>query len=162
IYVLKINLHGFNSDNNSDRTKTQISFGSSGHAIIISFSVVDKFLCNISRRHQTMGLGFVVGVLGVLILSHAAYSTIQYRSLLKITEEDFSAPPLNVVVELILGLVLCMWAALTVPGKFLSILPHSEENRIVSLPANLEFINFNHRGKAFPLDVDMKLKLKLK
>jgi hypothetical protein len=35
----------------------------------------------------------------------------------------------QVVVELLLGLVLCMWAALTVPGKFLSIQPHSEENR---------------------------------
>jgi len=35
----------------------------------------------------------------------------------------------QVVVELLLGLVFCMWAALTVPGKFLSIQPHSEENR---------------------------------
>lgn len=35
----------------------------------------------------------------------------------------------QVMVELLLGLVLCMWAALTVPGKFLSIHPHSEENR---------------------------------
>lgn len=33
------------------------------------------------------------------------------------------------VVELIAGLGLCLWAALTVPGKFLSILPHSDENR---------------------------------
>ncbi|XP_057462847.1 membrane magnesium transporter-like [Actinidia eriantha] len=105
-----------------------------------------------------MGLGFAVGVLGVVILSHAAYSTIQYRSLLKITEEEFSGPPMNVVVELILGLVFCMWAALSVPGKFLSILPHSEENRVVSLPANMDFMIFNHRAKAFPLDVDMKLK----
>ncbi|XP_051131022.1 membrane magnesium transporter [Andrographis paniculata] len=105
-----------------------------------------------------MGAGFIVGVVGVLILSHAAYSTIQYRSLLKITEEVFSGPPINVVIELIAGLVLCMWAALTVPGKFLSILPHSDENRVVSLPANLDFMIFNHRGKAFPLDMDVKLK----
>jgi hypothetical protein len=35
----------------------------------------------------------------------------------------------QVVAELLLGLVFCMWAALTVPGKFLSILPHSEQNR---------------------------------
>ncbi|CAL5387851.1 hypothetical protein ACSBR2_002882 [Camellia fascicularis] len=105
-----------------------------------------------------MGLGFVVGVLGVLILSHAAYSTIQYRSLLKITEEEFSGPPMNVVVELILGLGFCMWAALTVPGKFRSIVPYSDDNRVVSLPANMDFMIFNHRGKAFPLDVDMKLK----
>ncbi|KAI3447570.1 hypothetical protein Pfo_004235 [Paulownia fortunei] len=105
-----------------------------------------------------MGLGFAVGVLGVLILSHAAYSTIQYRSLLKITEEQFSGPPINVLIELIAGMVFCMWAALTVPGKFLSILPHSDENRVVTLSANLDFMIFNHRGKAFPWDMDMKLK----
>ncbi|XP_062166577.1 membrane magnesium transporter-like [Alnus glutinosa] len=105
-----------------------------------------------------MGSGFVVGVFGALILAHAAYSTIQYRGLSKITEDEFSGPPLNVVVELLLGLVFCMWAALTVPGKFLSIQPHSEENRIVSLPANLDFMIFNHRGKVFPLEMDLKLK----
>ncbi|CAI9762086.1 unnamed protein product [Fraxinus pennsylvanica] len=105
-----------------------------------------------------MGAGFVVGVLGVLFLSHAAYSTIQYRSLLKITEDEFTGPPINVVMELIAGLVLCMWAALTVPGKFLSILPQSDENRVVALPSNLDFMIFNHRGKAFPLSIDAKLK----
>ncbi|KAF5750411.1 hypothetical protein HS088_TW03G00747 [Tripterygium wilfordii] len=105
-----------------------------------------------------MGIGFAVGVLGVLLLAHAAYSTIQYRGLLKITEEEFSGPPINVVVELLLGLVFSMWAALTVPGKFLSIHPDSEENRIVSLPANLDFMIFNHRGKAVLSGVNMKLK----
>ncbi|KAK9289811.1 hypothetical protein L1049_007971 [Liquidambar formosana] len=105
-----------------------------------------------------MGLGFVVGVFGVLILAHAAYSTIQYRGLLKIMEEEFSGPPINVVAELLLGLALCMWAALTVPGKFLSIHPDSEENRIVSLPANLDFMIFNHRGKVFPPEMNLKLK----
>nr|GMC48787.1 membrane magnesium transporter [Ipomoea batatas] len=140
-----------------------------------------------------MSIGFLVGTFGVLILSHAAYSTIQYRALLKITEEEFSGPPINVVMELIIGLVLCIWAALIVPGKFLSIHPQSEENRwlygvdnrvsivayglhlfvpgkflsihpqseenrVVALPANLDFMIFNHRGKAFPLEVDFKLK----
>jgi hypothetical protein len=40
---------------------------------------------------------------------------------------------MQVVVELIVGLVLCMWAALTVPGNFLSIHPHSDENRLLFL-----------------------------
>lgn len=40
---------------------------------------------------------------------------------------------IQVVIELLLGLVLCMWAALTVPGKFLSIHPDSEENRYADL-----------------------------
>ncbi|KAI9153337.1 hypothetical protein LWI28_009785 [Acer negundo] len=106
-----------------------------------------------------MGLGFVVGVVGVVILSHAAYSTIQYRSLLKIMEEEFSGPPMNVVVELLLGLVLCMWAALTVPGNFLSIKLDTDENRMVSLPGNLDFMIFNHRGKVFSSEMDMKLKI---
>ncbi|XP_010558170.1 PREDICTED: membrane magnesium transporter [Tarenaya hassleriana] len=105
-----------------------------------------------------MGLGLAIGVFGVLILAHAAYSTIQYRGLLKIMEEEFSGPPMNVVLELIIGLILCMWAALTVPGKFLSIHPDSEENRVVSLSDNLDFMIFNHRGQLFPPEIEMKLK----
>uniref|UniRef100_A0A2P2JZL8 Uncharacterized protein n=1 Tax=Rhizophora mucronata TaxID=61149 RepID=A0A2P2JZL8_RHIMU len=65
---------------------------------------------------------------------------------------------MQVVLELLLGLVFCMWAALTVPGKFLSIHPYSEENRIVSLPSNVDFMIFNHRGKVLSLETDMKLK----
>lgn len=38
---------------------------------------------------------------------------------------------MQVVIELLVGFVLCMWAGLTVPGKFLSILPYSEENRYI-------------------------------
>ncbi|CAK8543879.1 unnamed protein product [Lathyrus sativus] len=105
-----------------------------------------------------MALALTVGVFGALVIFHAAYSTIQYKSLLKITEEEFTSPPFDVVIELFVGLLLCFWAALTVPGKFLSIHPQSDENRIVSLPANLDFMIFNHRGKVFPLETDLKLK----
>ncbi|XP_061954985.1 membrane magnesium transporter-like [Populus nigra] len=103
-------------------------------------------------------VGFVNGFVGVLILSHAAYSTTQYEGLLKITEDEFSGPPFNVVVELIVALVLCTWAAITVPGIFLSIHPHSDDNRMVSFPDNLDFIIFNHRGKVFVPEINMKLK----
>ena len=34
-----------------------------------------------------MGFEFLIGGFGVLILAHAAYSTIQYKGLLKILEE---------------------------------------------------------------------------
>nr|GMC56584.1 membrane magnesium transporter [Ipomoea batatas] len=43
------------------------------------------------------------------------------------------------------------------PGSFIHT-SQSEENRVVALPANLDFMIFNHRGKAFPLEVDFKLK----
>ncbi|KAL5550692.1 hypothetical protein UlMin_000868 [Ulmus minor] len=74
-----------------------------------------------------MGVSFTVGVFRVLILAHAAYSTIQYGGLLKITEEEFSGPPMNVMVELILGSVFCIWVALTVLGKFLLIHPNLDK-----------------------------------
>ncbi|KAH7655202.1 Membrane magnesium transporter protein [Dioscorea alata] len=104
------------------------------------------------------GVGFAMGVLGGLLLAHAAYTTIQYRGMLKIVEEEFSGPPMNVVVELLIAMTLCMVAGLTVPGKFLSILPDSDDNRVVSLPANLDFMIFNHRGRVLPSDADLKLK----
>lgn len=47
------------------------------------------------------------------------------------------------MAELLLGLVFCIWAALTVPGKFLSIQPYSEENRYgFSLCVSLKFMRF--------------------
>ncbi|KAL8154299.1 hypothetical protein V2J09_012059 [Rumex salicifolius] len=106
-----------------------------------------------------MGSGLIIGILGLLFLSHAAYSTIQYRGLLKIMEEEFSGPPMTVVLELILGFMLCMYAGLSVPGKFLAINPDSEENRIISLPDNLDFMTFNHRGRVILTGAEMKLKL---
>ncbi|XP_022767309.1 membrane magnesium transporter-like isoform X2 [Durio zibethinus] len=101
-----------------------------------------------------MGLGFMIGVFGVLILSHAAYSTIQYRGLLKIMEEEFSGPPMNVVLELLLGFFFCIWAALTVPGNFLSIHPESEENRLDYLKLMLFFIHTSLAERRHTLEKD--------
>ncbi|KAF3334529.1 membrane magnesium transporter-like protein [Carex littledalei] len=56
-----------------------------------------------------------------------------------------------VVIELLVGLGLCLWAGVAVPTKFLSIVPDSDENRVVSLPDNLDFMIFNHRGKKLDL-----------
>ena len=54
----------------------------------------------------------------------------------------------QVVAELLLGLVLCMWAALTVPGKFLSIQPNSEENRYGFFPCS----SFKFKRFSFQFD----------
>ncbi|PWA35129.1 Magnesium transporter [Artemisia annua] len=74
-------------------------------------------------------MSFAVGILAITMLLHAAYSTIQYRALLKITEDEFTGPPYEVMVELMLVLILSLFAGLTVPGNFKSILPDSDENR---------------------------------
>jgi len=101
-------------------------------------------------------LDFAIGVVGALLLAHAAYATVIYRGALKIREEEFTYPPFQVIIEVAVSLILCLWAALIVPGTFLPILPDSKENRVVALPANLDFMIFNHRGKVFPPKLEPK------
>lgn len=62
--------------------------------------------------------------------------------------EDFCVSPLDLVAlqvlgELLLGLMFCMWAALTAPGKFLSIHSHSEENRYWCIFICFHFVNWD-------------------
>ncbi|XP_024379174.1 membrane magnesium transporter [Physcomitrium patens] len=91
-----------------------------------------------------------VGVFGALLLANAAVSTVLYRGDLKIRDEEFTFPSAQVVFEVALSLVLCLWAALKIPGSFLPILSDAKENRVTMFPANLDFMVFNHRGKLFP------------
>ncbi|MCO5577114.1 hypothetical protein L7F22_030937 [Adiantum nelumboides] len=76
-----------------------------------------------------MGVNLVIGLLGVLVLAHAAFATVQYRGILKVRDEEFFWPPFQVVMEICVSLVLCFWAALRVPGQFLPILPDLEGDR---------------------------------
>lgn len=60
------------------------------------------------------------------------------------------------MAELIVGLVLCMWAALTVPGNFISIHPHSDENRYLFLCfSGIKFMNWH--GFLFVVGLKMLL-----
>ncbi|KAL2631266.1 hypothetical protein R1flu_015952 [Riccia fluitans] len=86
------------------------------------------------------GADFMLGLLGVIVLAHAAYATILYRGELKIKEEEFIRPPLPVLLEIVISLALCFWGALRVPGTFLPVLPDAKENRVVTLHANLDFM----------------------
>ncbi|CAM6117340.1 unnamed protein product [Calypogeia fissa] len=103
-----------------------------------------------------MKVDVVIGAIGILILAHAAHLTISYRGVLKLKGEEFSFAPPQVLAEVFLSVLLCFWAALRVPGTFLPILPDSKENRVVALPANLDFMMFNHRGKLFPPALESK------
>ncbi|GAB2273032.1 hypothetical protein Dimus_007843, partial [Dionaea muscipula] len=105
-----------------------------------------------STRFNSIGLGFTLDSLDVLLLFHAAFSTIQYRVLLKITEEEFSGPPLNVILELILDYMLCMYAGLAVLGNFQSILSDSEEKQA---PTEVPEWNNIFKDSTLPLVVNI-------
>eukprot|EP00250_Pteridium_aquilinum_P006780 c16623_g1_i1 orf=180-506(+) len=104
-----------------------------------------------------MGVDFLIGFVGLVVLGHAALSTVQYRGVLKVRDEEFNWPPFQVLIEVCISLILCFWAALKVPGQFLPILPDLDGDRLTHLSENLDFMTFNHRGKVFPLNMDGKL-----
>lgn len=96
-------------------------------APVVSLFLFSRHLVPLLFGNQkiAMGIGFVIGVVGGLLLSHAAYATVQCnknpnlisdlgfffffpeiflltlmssadRGVLKIVEEEFSGPPINV------------------------------------------------------------------
>lgn len=86
---------------------------------------------------------------GLAGLTHAAYSAAQHRSYLRLTEEDFSQLPLDVVAQTVLSLLLCCFGIIGISGKFKPIQITSEwENKNWDNIANrTSFYSFTHRGK---------------
>lgn len=69
---------------------------------------------------------------------------------------------MQVIIEVAVSLILCLWAALIVPGTFLPILPDSKENRFVYLVLtghNLLDINIHTyiHSTILPLQCPMQL-----
>ncbi len=68
--------------------------------------------------------------LGIIILFHSAYSCLHYRSIISSsTLDDFlqekgystSSPPKDVVFEVLLGFMLCLFGQILAVGKFLPV-----------------------------------------
>ena len=61
------------------------------------------------HRQETGTMALIVTSLGALLVLHSTYSCLHYRSLALAADiQDASSPPADVVVEVILGFVLCL------------------------------------------------------
>ncbi|KAK7090605.1 ER membrane protein complex subunit 5-like [Littorina saxatilis] len=92
-------------------------------------------------------------IFGLVALAHAAYSSAQHRTYLRLTEQDFTMLPLDILVQCLLGLLLTCYGVVQVAGSFKEIRASSEqENKTWDMLSNRGGFNiFNHRGKAmFP------------
>lgn len=105
-----------------------------------------------------MALGQVAMAVGLLLLGHASYSTIQYREQLKFSDGAFVRPPIEIVVELVAALLACLVAGVSSFGAFSSISLQADNNRVVELPELVDFMTFNHRRKALPLQLSISAK----
>ncbi|KAI8427388.1 hypothetical protein MSG28_001943 [Choristoneura fumiferana] len=95
-------------------------------------------------------LNKMIIIVGFISLFHSAYSAAQHRSYLRITAQEFTGLPLDIVVQAVTSLFAVMWGVLNVAGNLREIPAGAELNATKwdtqrNLPS---FYIFNHRGKA--------------
>ncbi|XP_025079630.1 membrane magnesium transporter 1-like [Pomacea canaliculata] len=88
--------------------------------------------------------------LGLIALAHAAYSAAQHRTYLRLTEQEFTMLPHDILLQCILGLLLTCYGVVNVAGNFKEIRASAEqENKTWDMLGNRGGFNmFHHRGKA--------------
>ncbi|CAM1296404.1 MMGT1 (predicted) [Pycnogonum litorale] len=92
---------------------------------------------------------FLTGI-GLMSLVHVAYSAAQHRSYLRITEQEFTGLPANIVIQGLISLFMTMYGVVYVSGEFKAIRATVElENKSFETFRNRpSFYSLNHRGKA--------------
>lgn len=85
--------------------------------------------------------------LGFFLLLHAAYSSAQHRTYLRITEQEFKSLPIDVTLQAIAGLGVLIFSILQIVGNLKEI--RTVQNKSWETLSNLSsFYHFQHRGKA--------------
>ena len=98
-----------------------------------------------------MGFNFdkvCVGI-GLLSLLHAAYSAAQHRTYLRLTEQEFTLLPLDILLQTLASLVLTCYGLVRVVGVFRDIMASGdlEKKMWENVTNRASFYTFNHRGK---------------
>lgn len=93
--------------------------------------------------------GRTLVTVGIISLIHAGYSAVQYKTYLKLIEEEFANLPADIIVQVIFSLTLSVFGIVKVAGELKDIhaaaeLAHRSWETFGNRPS---FYNFNHRGK---------------
>eukprot|EP00029_Vermamoeba_vermiformis_P008042 TRINITY_DN3655_c0_g1_i1.p1 TRINITY_DN3655_c0_g1~~TRINITY_DN3655_c0_g1_i1.p1 ORF type:complete len:116 (-),score=38.07 TRINITY_DN3655_c0_g1_i1:143-490(-) len=100
-----------------------------------------------------MGLGSkLITVLGAAILIHSGFLAFQHRLYLSSVEEPFTTLPLNITIEVLIGLVVSSWGVIGWSGQFkpikmTTIMAQKTFDMFDNRP---NFNVFNTRGRAVP------------
>ncbi|XP_013411864.1 membrane magnesium transporter 1 [Lingula anatina] len=95
-------------------------------------------------------------IIGLVSLGHAAYSATQHRTYLRLTEQEFTWLPADILAQCVLSLLLTCYGIVQVSGEFKDIRAAGElENKTWETLSNRpSFYTFNHRGKALYADME--------
>ncbi|XP_017879599.1 membrane magnesium transporter 1 [Ceratina calcarata] len=88
--------------------------------------------------------------IGLMSILHTAYSAAQHRSYLRITEQEFIALPIDILIQGIVSLFMVMYGVMYIAGDFKEIRAVVDlENKSWETLRNLpSFQIFSHRGRA--------------
>ena len=98
-----------------------------------------------------MGFSFdkLLMIVGLLALLHAAYSAAQHRSYLRLTEQDFTSLPVDILVQSVVGLYITCHAVIRTLSNFreIRVAGDVEKKTWENFMNRTSFYCFNHRGK---------------
>jgi len=86
---------------------------------------------------------------GILSLLHAGYSTVQYRTYLKLIEEEFVRTPIDISVQVLISVLMAVIGIVQVAGELKDIHAAAElaSKSWETLGNRPSFYHFNHRGR---------------
>jgi hypothetical protein len=93
----------------------------------------------------------VVLIVGLCSLLHAAFSAAQYRSYLRVSEQQFTGSlPLDIIVQAFLSLMVTLYSVVSISGAFKVIQAdddYAKKRHDILFSAQSSFFTFNHRGR---------------
>uniref|UniRef100_A0A914Y0M3 Membrane magnesium transporter n=1 Tax=Panagrolaimus superbus TaxID=310955 RepID=A0A914Y0M3_9BILA len=91
----------------------------------------------------------IVTIISLASLLHCAYSAAQHNSFLRLTGQEFNQLPLDIVIQTVVSLLVCIFATTFLTGDFQTIRVDKEVTRkswdtVGNCPS---FYTFDHRSK---------------
>mmetsp|Transcript_10434 Transcript_10434/g.20879 ORF Transcript_10434/g.20879 Transcript_10434/m.20879 type:complete len:124 (-) Transcript_10434:193-564(-) len=92
---------------------------------------------------------WVITWIGIIVLCHAGYSTIQYRKYLRLVGEEFVSSPADIYLEVLLGFLISFFGVINMSEELLPIRMAETYYQKTVDDTNFrpEFMSFNHRGR---------------
>eukprot|EP01102_Stenamoeba_stenopodia_P019962 TRINITY_DN7642_c0_g2_i1.p1 TRINITY_DN7642_c0_g2~~TRINITY_DN7642_c0_g2_i1.p1 ORF type:complete len:134 (-),score=30.74 TRINITY_DN7642_c0_g2_i1:63-416(-) len=95
---------------------------------------------------------YVLLALSLVLMLHAAYSTVQHRTYLKLVEKPYERVPTDILVEGVVAVVISIIAIAlfpTSPLKPIKITTHIATTTLDQRESKTDFAVFSHRGSNF-------------
>ncbi|KAH8258569.1 hypothetical protein KR038_007002, partial [Drosophila bunnanda] len=89
-------------------------------------------------------------IAGFASLAHAAFSAAHHRTYLRLTEQEWTSLPLDIILQTVISLVIVIYNIIEVVGNFKEIratvdMQQKTWDTLGNFPS---FYSFNHRGRA--------------